>query len=119
MPPKLTNQEIFNTVSAHLLQQNCKSTVGGGVCKYKGPNNTYCAVGILLKDLLTDEHEGKKVTALPKKLLGEANINFSSILTMKLLGELQEVHDFSKVETWREELKNLGKTYGLDTEILT
>lgn len=45
-------QEIFDTVSVHLLTQNEKSQESSfySSCLYRGPNGTKCAVGCLIKD---------------------------------------------------------------------
>ena len=45
-------QEIFDTVSVHLLTQNEKSQESDFYrsCLYRGPNGTKCAVGCLIKD---------------------------------------------------------------------
>lgn len=50
-PPR-TPREIWERVSAHLLRQGRRATVGGGDsgCMYRGRDGTSCAVGCLITD---------------------------------------------------------------------
>jgi hypothetical protein len=100
--------EIFNTVKDHLLSQGVKSFDDEEGCAYRGPNNTKCAIGCLIKDEhYTYRLEGKSiysvhvVEALIKSLDVEEefitdNINF--------FGYLQHVHDDFPPSQWREAL---------------
>lgn len=49
----MTQQEIFDTVLAHLRKQG-KASSAGGACMYRGPGGTACAVGCLIPDELYD-----------------------------------------------------------------
>ena len=51
----MTNQEIFDKVSAHLLAQNAKSlafidSYQGQACAYRGAEGRMCAAGCLIPD---------------------------------------------------------------------
>jgi hypothetical protein len=90
-----SNQEVFDTVIAHLRQQGVRA-VGtcnaGPTCAYRGQNGTKCAVGVLLPDALYDPRmEGFDIEMLyedfPKVIEHFSNVN------MALLRELQCVHD--------------------------
>ncbi len=46
-----TKQQTFNKVVRHLRRQGVRSSAAG-VCFYRGPNDTKCAVGCLIPDEL-------------------------------------------------------------------
>lgn len=46
----MTPQEIFDTVCAHLAGMTAKSINESGMCTYRGPNGSKCAVGALIPD---------------------------------------------------------------------
>lgn len=81
-------QEIYDKVLNHLVKQGKKSI--DSYCKYRGPDNTSCAVGCLIPDdEYTPELEGSggiKSIACSIKLNIESN-------KLDLLQELQILHD--------------------------
>jgi hypothetical protein len=92
----LNNQEIFDKVSEHLINQGCKSVSvkdnNSFCCMYRGKNGNMCAVGCLIPDeLYSPDMENKSpeylLNSFPvlKKILKRSSI---SILT-----ELQTIHD--------------------------
>lgn len=121
-------QEIFDTVAKHLIQQGCRATVSAGsrpdsdgLCQYRGPNGTKCAVGALIPDDVYDaKMEGDTVTGLL--------VSFGSVLpswmgpNLGLLRDLQMVHDHP--ETWeepttlRKELFKVSRDHGLSPAVL-
>ena len=107
----MTNQELFDTVSAHLLKQNERSASGNGECLYRGPSGLKCAIGCLIPDdRYTPDLEG--VNACGDQVSQAAGLDSTNT---DLVRHLQILHDEKDVYTWHEELKLLGKEYGLDT----
>ena len=43
-----TAQEVFDTVSQHLLTQNAESLSDSGMCVYRSPEGFSCAAGCLI-----------------------------------------------------------------------
>lgn len=102
------NQKTFNKVVRHLLRQGVKSK-DGTLCKYRGPNNTKCAVGCLIPNrTYRPEMEGGCAYNTKIKAILEAdghNVDFCS--------ELQSIHDGEPVDMWETELAALAKRYQL------
>lgn len=114
-------QEIFNTVKTHLLQQNAKSEklnpeTNTMYCLYRGPNNTKCAVGCLIKDeFYTLELEGETANySLVTRALTLSGIDLSDHTTINFLLALQDVHDEYPIKDWPHQLENIRKDYKLD-----
>lgn len=112
----MNNQEVFVKVAVHLLTQNLKSreTPWGGPCRYRGYDNTKCAVGCLIPDeLYSTDMEGKGVTGLsfqyPYLGLSEH---------VELLDSLQKMHDFFEPHEWMRELRSIADKHNLNPGIL-
>lgn len=116
----MNDQEIFDFVANHLLTQNARSMLPDNVtCAYRGGGGLMCAVGCLI----TDEayHEGLEVNAANDPFvsiaLQESGVVFSEN-TMKLLLELQSIHDseeYSYIKGfWAERLQETAHKYNLD-----
>jgi len=121
----LSRQEMFNTVSEHLLTQGEKAFDVAGTCVYRGAKGMSCAVGCLIPDSLyeplmdgrspedTVEDEANSMSienlfeASPKvaELLGAGNRAFLVLL--------QSIHDCYEVEEWKEELEKLAADLSL------
>ncbi len=106
-------QEIFDKVSVHLLTQG-KRALGddGQRCKYRAPDGSKCAVGILIPDDAYDPvMEGHPssalcmVAALPPFFTTEGD----------LLSDLQVLHDCVKPDMWPEYLHRMARHKGLST----
>ena len=108
----MTNQEIFDKVSKHLLIQKCKSMNTQEECQYRG-ENTSCAVGCLIPDDLYDSiiegwvFVGSDYSA---ETVGEKKLHriLSCIGITKendrIIKDLQHCHDSNAVSMWREQL---------------
>ena len=85
----MTPQEIFNTVSIHLInQKQCSRDIN--VCLYRGPNGLKCAVGCLIPDDMYDSKmEGKTIFTI----LVEFKLPSYFKENIKLMSNLQNVHD--------------------------
>ena len=108
----MKKKQVFKTVVTHLLTQNSKSVEGSdsGNCVYQNNDGKQCAVGVLIDSKnYQPDLEGKaadhlEVTQAVEKSL-DTNINKSD---RDLLCKLQDIHDYSTVDSWREELEELA-----------
>jgi hypothetical protein len=102
-----TEQEVFNQVAKHLLDQNEKS-MSYSVCSYRGENNLMCAAGCLIPDdEYTEELEGNGWKDLTRTFLYPSEHS-------ELIQELQDVHDSYEVEEWKEKLFGVAEKFGLE-----
>jgi hypothetical protein len=112
VPESLTAQEVFDTVARHLLRQNVKALDDDGRCRYR-TGDTACAVGCLMTDEEVDGLVGESVIALydrgrlPRRLWQH----------VWLLQTLQGVHDCRYVAEWRDRLRALAESHGLDMRV--
>lgn len=121
----MTNQELFEKVAQHLLTQQRRASFGG-TCWYYA-KGLRCAVGCLFpEEINTTPFEGVSLRELvdttresssqkPKlkllaKALQEAGVKEEQY---QLLRHLQQIHDDTSVEFWREHLITLSKEYQL------
>lgn len=114
-------QEIFDTVSVHLLTQNKKSQESSfySSCLYRGPNGTKCAVGCLIKDEFYDSSLENYIadSFCVINSLELSGIVISEEIECLLVG-LQNIHDTQEVSDWPNLLTNKGKEFNLDTSII-
>lgn len=129
---KYTRQQLFDKVAGHLLKQGKRSeTADGNLCKYRN-GNFRCAVGCLIPDELycpqidfdsrVDGTAGAAMTTIPEddsdallhQILWEAGVAADGL---KLLLDLQQVHDNSEVEQWRQ-LRQVATRWNLSKEVL-
>ena len=87
----MKKKQVFKTVVTHLLTQNSKSVEGSdlGNCQYQNEGKATDALEV--------------IQAVEKSL--DTNINKSD---RDLLCKLQDIHDYSTVDSWREELQGLA-----------
>ncbi len=115
-------QEIFDTVSVHLLTQNKKSQESSfySSCLYRGPNGLKCAVGCLIKDEFYNIHiENYSSDAeCVIKALGQSGIIIDDEIT-EILYDLQDIHDTCWACNWHKLLYLLALDYDLSPDILT
>lgn len=106
-------QEIFDKVVSHLLTQGCKSYDSlTETCRYRGPNDTKCAIGCLITD---EQYRPWMESATLNKLL-DPNIfggperqyldaQFAWMKPhQKLLQQLQDCHDGLPPSHWETRL---------------
>lgn len=112
----MTNQEAYNKVKIHLLNQKKKALRPGFVnaCQYKTADGLKCAIGALLPDsMLTREFIDENTTI--DKLL-DTNDEVSEIFSgvePGLLRMLQEAHDHYDPDHWLTALGNVAKAWRL------
>ena len=113
----MNNQQAFTIVARHLLTQNSASLdKGGDNCLYRGTDNKKCAIGCLIPDeLYTADMEGIAVTSLLTKFSSLGQL-FKDIYP-SMLDDLQTIHDYRQVESWKTELQKLAATLNLQWEL--
>ena len=124
-------QQIFNTVSTHLLTQNHKSTAIGfpdyaGMCAYRGNNGASCAIGCLIPAAAYNSSmEGQNLSdaavwAAVYPVIGSGFIDlYTNNAKFELLWKLQQLHDFGAVCEWPERLQELADDFELTFTPLT
>lgn len=122
-------QKIFNKVVQHLHDQG-EPSIENGVCKYRGPNNTKCAIGALIPDSSYDpKMEGRGITkhvmSSLKHLFTDDNCNDDSKYfytydsNKHFLSLLQTAHDmWANGGELKWELEEIANDYRLDKTIL-
>ena len=126
----MTLQEIFNTSAKHLLTQKVRSRQpdyeGSYRSKYRA-GSLRCAIGILIKDEFYSEGlEGKMVSnsrifiaLVSSRVVPQMNYDhFKDTDVYDLLISLQEVHDRSDPEEWKEKLVNIARKFDLSEDVL-
>lgn len=112
---KLTKQEVFDKVVAHLRKQGCKSIDADG-CLYRGPDGTMCAAGCLIDD--EDYHpfmEGYPIILnLETCETGgrAAEAVFQNTEHLDLVLDLQDIHDYRMVEQWEKGFAEVAWKHG-------
>lgn len=109
MTTTTTAQEIFDTVTNHLMTQG-KPAKEGHTCLYRSPDGLKCAVGCLIEDSeYNSDMEGTSVAGLiqdnrlPERLKDHS----------QLLADLQLVHDDWHPNQWEDRLIRTAYRYGL------
>jgi len=125
-----TAQEIFDTVAEHLLKQGKQSKAPGDKgCRYRGPDGTKCAVGVLIPDadyrkwmdaghsipvdtLLEGRDANRKKHRVPASIK-------ALVPHQCLLATLQGAHDNhwnwdNQMQPMRERLRMIAKRFNLD-----
>lgn len=105
----MTDQEVFNTVWNHIIQQGKPSLDKFGSCLYRGENGEMCAAGVLLPEDYVEE--GTPADEIPYIV---ENFN------VKLVQKLQDSHDrFADfegqvfVENFKESARKVAKDFKL------
>ena len=106
-------QQIFDTVSTHLLTQNRKASNSGGDCFFRTEDGATCAVGCLIPEAAYyPEMEGLHIDELLRDRLlpvGEDNRDQK----YELLRDLQHIHDCSDVIDWADRLDAYARNHSL------
>jgi len=102
--PQATEQEVFDQVTKHLLEQNKKSMKridGKDTCSYRGDDGLKCAAGCLIAD---DEYNPKIENCSWDCLEERGGIPAEHARLIELL---QHIHDSKDVGRWRGLLRAL------------
>lgn len=124
--------QVYGIVREHLLSQMDKSfynTPDGrdDACAYRGRNGMSCAIGCLIPDeyystviegampsLVSEMEPTTGGHALSTALSQVFGISYN-LQTLRLLSQLQDIHDNCDVKDWEGELDSLGVDWGFDT----
>lgn len=115
-----TEQQVFDQAAKHLLTQNAKALAWSGGCQYRllldDGTVLKCAVGFLIAD---DEYSQEMEGSL------YGSYDFNEFFGFKgeaphltLLRSLQNLHDNSFVNLWKEKLEQIALDFNLNTDIL-
>lgn len=114
----MTDQEAFDKVVAHILEQKvyCESEEGAPL--YRGANGTKCAIGCLIPDeQYTQDIEGGNVISLVNRY---PNLPFVDV-NIDLLTRLQRLHDRGtgygsqmNMDDVKNHLHNIGIRFNLE-----
>lgn len=122
-----TNQQIFDNVVTNLRKQGCKSEAmmppdfNGDCnmgCAYRTPEGHKCAAGWELPDEHYDPSFENQTVYMPTNSDGTKitqkflELGYTSD-NLRLLNNLQDVHDSHKVENWETEFVRVAKDYNL------
>ena len=114
----MTNQEIFDKALNGILRQGVPSMTDHGLCKYRGPNNTACAVGLFLTDEEAEAMDADPgmcaIKDLPRGLVPERLHPH-----MNLLADIQWAHDRASgrtpfVEEYKQSMRKVAKDWNLE-----
>lgn len=111
-----TKKEVFDFVKAHLLKQNRRSS-NGYRCLYRHPTSetvNACAVGCLIFDEEYRENmEGAGVGGLSVEILHHMPSFRPNNDVLRLLNDLQGLHDRVAEHQWSDQLDNIAKEHKL------
>lgn len=118
----MTCQEIFDTVISHLRLQGPCMFNGTIACRYRGSNDTRCAVGALIPDdLYLPSMERLLVPGLIKQMecLGDKYITLSTTFKthQQLITRLQLIHDNENKSNWEVHWKLTAMSFNLKYSI--
>lgn len=116
----MENQEIFDTVVAHLRKQGCKSVklaadggpaygIEGISCLYRGPNGLMCAAGCLIAD---EDYSPEMEDISANRGILQDYFEEMGCDTY-FIRKLQIIHDEECVQDWEDEFERLAQRYGL------
>ena len=105
-----TEQELFNRVKTHLLNQGAKAVTevvsdGINMCQYHAESGLKCAVGCLIDDNAYDfSMEGEDINDdLVYNALRKSGIDMGG-KTLSILSALQHIHDSYEPSEWSESI---------------
>lgn len=117
-----TEQEIFDIVSTHLLEQNEQSrtriTIGDihfvDSCMYRGSEGRKCAMGCLIPDekYCADMEGNNIISPMIYNVLYDEEIDVSKHLIF--LSHLQHIHDHCVPEDWERMIIETARHYNLE-----
>lgn len=111
----MNQQLVFDTVRFRLLLQEKQCTDGDGNCLYFGTTGLRCAIGWLIReDRYNGMLEGESIESLiEQRVLGEEFGEVETTEDMKLLQELQDLHDSNPPMLWDKKFRDLASVFHL------
>lgn len=112
------NQQAFDLVVKHLNKQRRRAQNENGSCRYRASDGKKCAVGCLIPDsLYSPDIEGKGIWELIEdsgfSTYYPALAEHFKNVDVKMLDDLQVMHDNFPVEDWSWHYSNYSMRYGL------
>jgi len=111
----MNKQEVFNTVSEHLIKQGVAATIGLK-CSYRTPAGLKCAIGCLIKDEFytpaLENHTILDIT-VQNALCNSLGITGLVPTDVGFLSALQDTHDSSCPSDWKLDLANIAHKHKL------
>ena len=119
----MNQQEIFDTVVSGLRKQNKKSLNADGKCAYRGVDGTKCAAGFLIPDEYYhpwmddwDDARREETGLTFDCIIGDArseNKLSSFKENIRLILDLQEIHDSYHENDWEKFWEQIASGYNL------
>ena len=111
----MTNQQLFNRVSQHLLRQNQQALLSENLSAYRSLTGLRCPIGYLMKSRYRPEFEGFRVVSLTgskvsiqvARAIQRAAGLRSDDYQLRLAEELQILHDECRPATWATNLESI------------
>lgn len=120
-------QRFFDIAASGLLRQMEKSRSDGysSVCAYRGRDGNKCAIGFLISDeSYSSKIEGLSATSLAvvervfeshRELIDSNPLSDYELHEIKVfLEQVQYVHDYIEIHSWRDEFKKIADKHGLE-----
>lgn len=109
--PESTEQEVFNQVKSHLMEQGKASkSKTDGTCKYRAGKDLKCAAGCLMSDDEYTKNWDKKIWTwmdlVDRGLVPDTH--------NKLIRRLQFMHDTTSPNLWDYKLGEIADVFGLE-----
>lgn len=102
-----TEQEVFDQVARHLLEQGCRS-IEDGLCAYRTRWGHKCAAGCLIAD---DEYNPEYNYMAWMSMVARG---LAPDVHLDLIQRLQNIHDERPHGRWYAELQDLADDLGLN-----
>jgi len=113
----MTPQEVFDKVATHLLTQNAKAyrEASQHGCAYHTADGKKCAVGCLIEiKEYGDWMEGGDITDLLESTKLSKGLRSRLEPHTELLWHLQQLHDGTAVNEWKDALQKAATKFGLE-----
>ena len=114
----MNQQQIFDVVVHHAINQHSKAMAHSGRCKYLAEDGKQCFVGVLIpRDTYHPDMESKGVRFLTRKfpkvipLVLPTDMEFNRAISF--MEQLQQIHDSTQVIFWDEGLRKMATKHGL------
>lgn len=120
----ITEQEIFEAVVTHLVNQGVMSHAMDGHCAYRTSKGLKCAIGCLIPDSAYNENiEGLNTDQIldNQGVIFDSNFRTAMRRHRQLLLHLQTLHDdsaFMRDDSVLQRAKMVGDNFGLDSEFM-
>jgi len=111
----MSNQNIFDKISRHLLAQNKQSLNLDLSSVYKDIYGNKSAIGCLINDKLYDKYNLKNIcpsTEILIQIINESGYQIDEKI-FDMIIVLESLHDCREPKDWPKRLKQIAKEYNL------